>query len=596
MVKILLKIIAFLAVVIVGAGIYLKRDLPSIAEMQKAHRKASISFLNEQGYRIGLYGDSVGDIINIKDLPQYSIDALLSIEDQRFFQHLGIDFRSLFRAFYQNWTSKGHLQGGSTITQQLAKNFLISAEKFGVYERSYKRKIQELFLTFWLEWNFSKEDILKMYLNRSYFGSGAIGIDAASKRYFGKSCNELSLSESAMLMGLVKAPSAYSPHKSFEHALKRSHLVLKNMLRLKKISSQDYQNALKSPPTIIPPEEGGNSTRYFFDWILESMPNLIGSTQEDLNIVTTLDIKIQKIAHLALNQFLDKTPKTEGAVVVMDMGGKVLSLVGGKSYKKSSFNRATQGERQSGSLFKLFVYTTALQQGYKPTDILEDKRRRYGKWSPKNHTEKYWGHVSLCEAFSKSLNTVAVELTNQIGVDKVIKTSRDMGLISKIPKNLSISLGTSDHSLLELTSAYGIIPSGGIPLSPFGILKIEDSNHQIKYLHEPQIVFPVLENDVVQNMDFLLKSVVKEGTGRKAQVSNIEIAGKTGTSQNYKDAWFIGYTKDYIIGVWLGNDDGSSLKKVTGGMIPALIFKKIIEDIHTSPPESMESILESLSN
>ena len=586
--------IIFSTLFLTGSGIlfFIAQSLPSIDEIKKTGRRPSIIFQNDQGETISSYGDMYGELLSPKDLPPHVVGAILAIEDRRFYSHFGVDIFGIIRALYSNIIEKNSLQGASTLTQQLAKNFLISTERFNHSNRSMKRKIQELLLSLWLERNFSKDEILMMYLNRSYFGSGTLGIDAAAQKYFGKSAKTLNIMEGAVLAGLLKAPSKYSPHHNPELAIKRARTVISAMVEGGFI---DAQKKIQNDPDFPTLEHSGSSVRYFFDWVLDTVPDLVGIINDDIIVSTTLDVRIQKQADTALKAYLkNNTGKaSQGAVLVMDKYGAVKAMIGGASYRKSSFNRVTQAQRQSGSAFKLFVYLAALENGFEPSSLVEDKRRTYSKkWSPRNYGNQYLGTVSLSTAFAKSLNTVSVYLCNEIGPQTVIKMARRLGITSEIPVNLSIALGSCDNSLLEITSAYGTVSNMGQEMKPFGIISIKNRENQELYENKIETPSQILTTQIAGQMHELLTEVVQSGTGRKAGIPGINIAGKTGTTQNHKDAWFIGYTNDYVIGVWLGNDNGAPMKEVTGGKGPAIIFKEIIQYLNFEEPKgSIESIL-----
>lgn len=592
--KMVLFVFFLITLLFSGFLFFISHNLPSIEEIKKTGRKPSVMFENAQGHILTSYGDIYGETITPKDLPPHVIWAFLAAEDRRFYSHFGIDIFGIFRALSSNIFKKHSLQGASTITQQLAKNFLISTQRFDHSNRSLKRKIEEVMMSFWLEKTFSKDEILMMYLNRSYFGSGTLGIDAAARKYFGKSAKQLTIMESATLAGLLKAPSKYSPHHNPELALKRAKIVLKSMINAKFIKDETF-----SSPEFTTLDQGGSSIRYLFDWVLDSTPNLIGLINEDITITTTLDLYIQQQADHILKEFLtnNKINASQGAIIVLDKTGAVKAMVGGKNYRKSSFNRATQALRQSGSAFKFFVYLAALENGFEPSSLVEDKRRVYQKWSPKNYINQYAGTVSIRNAFAQSLNTVSVDLCDKVGTSKVIEMARRLGVTSAIPHNLSIALGSCDNTLLEMTCAYATVANMGQEVKPFGVLSIHTRNNKDLYKHDPQKPSQLIDVLVAQKMDDLLKEVVSSGTGKKAYIENMSLAGKTGTTQNHKDAWFIGYTDEYTIGVWIGNDDGSGMKKATGGSGPAAIFKNLVQNIHQNKNKSsIDAILKDLEN
>ncbi len=571
----LLSLIWFF-ILMVPVVIYYAHDLPDISKIKLTGGRPTVMIMDRKGGLLATYGDVYGYWLEYDEIPQDLIDAVIATEDRRFFKHSGFDMRGLGRALVKNVTSRSVVEGGSTISQQLAKNLFLNADK------TIKRKIQELLLSGWLEMNFSKKEILNFYFNRVYFGAGAFGIDAAARTIFGHSARDLTLSEAAMLAGVLKGPALYSPLRDLERSYQRMEAVLNNMVEAGFITESTKDITRERSVKIVDKQTGGDE-RYFSDWALEQAAALIGPVQEPIIIYTTLMPDIQDKANKGLQQVMDREGEKyqagQAAVVSLDMDGAVRAMVGGIDYTISQFNRAAQAHRQPGSAFKLFVYLAALEAGLTPDHIMRDSPVILNGWQPKNYSGKYRGDVTLREAFVHSLNTVAVKLTERINRESVIEMAKRMGLNTPIVTEPSLSLGTSEVSLLELTAAYGIVANGGYLIEPYGIVEIQNSTGEILYRHMPGPPEKILSDDVVVVMDSLLRSVVTWGTARQAQMS-FPVAGKTGTTQNYKDALFLGYGLNMVNGVWVGNDDASPMKKVTGGGIPARIWRNFMIRVH----------------
>lgn len=554
--------------------IYYARDLPDVSKINENPRQPSITIYDRNGEAIATIGDLYGDYIKYKEFPKVLINAVTSTEDRRFFEHSGIDLQGLARAFFTN-IFKGHLvQGGSTITQQLAKIVYLS------HERTLKRKIQELALAFYLENKFTKEQILTMYLNRIYTGNGNYGMDAAAKSYFGKSVRDVNLVESAVLAGLIKAPSRYSPANHPDLALERAHQVLSNMVNNDKLKASKVPEGKLKYSFTAPRNRVQNKAPYFTDWVREQLPDYIGQySSGDIEIYTTIDTRLQQIANDTLSKSLtangEKHNVEQGAMLVMSPDGGILAMTGGKAYGESQFNRATQAQRQPGSAFKLFVYLAALENGYTPETMVDDSPIKIKGWSPENHDNKFLGDITLREAFAKSINTVAVRVAKDIGMSKISNMAYRLGVTSEINKDLSSALGTSEVNLLELTGAYAHLANYGNAVWTHGITKIT-VNNEVAYERQKSGDERVISEDATAQMNDLLKSVVTDGTGHNAQLP-FDTAGKTGTTQNLRDAWFIGFSGDYVAGVWMGNDDATSMDKIAGGSLPALVWKDFME-------------------
>ena len=548
-------------------------NLPETESIQIS-RQPSITFLDKDGRIIASYGDIYGKSIKYQNLPKNLINAVIVTEDKRFFQHHGVDFRGVLRAVYVNFKEGRIVQGGSTITQQLAKNLFLTPE------RSYTRKLHELILSIWLEIRFSKQQILSIYLNRVYLGSGTYGVQAASEKYFNKKVEDLNLYECAVIASLLKAPSRYNPIANKDLSKERASLVLESMTKDKMITEdkvkQAKDNNQKYSKFTTPPK----STRYFIDWLLPRVKAYVGEINEDLIVRTTLDVKLQKIAEESLNKITLNYPSADqSALVGLDLDGGVISMIGGRDYGDSQFNRVTQAKRQPGSAFKLFVYLAGIENGLLPEDIIIDSKVNINGWSPKNYKDNYLGEVSIEDAFSKSINTVAVKISEKIGRDKVIKMAKIMGINSPILNNPSLALGTSEVNLLELTAAYDVLANNGNGVFVHGIRSIENTDGENLFTRKIQGPGKILEPTVVKTMTQMMEETIKTGTGKKARL-NRPAAGKTGTSQSLRDAWFVGFTSNIVVGVWFGNDDDSPMKKITGGTAPAILWNDFMKKAH----------------
>lgn len=568
------------------------KDLPDIAAEAGFERRPSITVKDAQGNTIARYGEVKGESLLVSDLPDHLSWAVLAVEDRRFYSHPGLDPIGLLRAAFTNARAGHIVQGGSTITQQLAKNLFLS------HERTYKRKIQEAMLAFWLEYELSKDEILSAYLNRVYLGGGTYGVDAASQLYFKKSAKDINMRESAILAGMLKAPSRFSPIKNPGLANERADIVLRSMADAGYITTDSAQSLSNPAPRPPRKPEGGNAVRYFSDWILEGLDELIGVPEEDLIIETTLDSRVQDNAASAIaktiRRFGPDRDMSQGAMIVMGLDGRILAMVGGKDYNQSQFNRATQAKRQPGSSFKPFVFLTAVEQGWAPDDLIWDKpveKREFGSYKPKNFANEYYGEVPIETALTFSMNTAAVRLMKEVGTGDVINTARRLGIISNLEPDLSLSLGSSAVSMLELTTAYGALATGGLSVYPYGITKITDKNGRIYYQRQRTTsARRSIKTADVRAMNQMMRSVVEFGTGQAAQIGS-PVAGKTGTSQNSVDAWFTGYTDKLVAAVWFGNDDNTPMKGVTGGSFPARVWGGVVGSSSRYVPRLGEGLL-----
>lgn len=544
---------------------------------QIPEREPGILILASDGTELAQRGTFFGDSVNIEALPDYVPNAIIAIEDRRFYSHHGIDPWGLARAMLTNLRGGRMSQGGSTLTQQLAKNLFLSPE------RTLNRKLQEAVLAVWLETKFSKDEILQLYMNRVYFGGGANGIDKASRAFYNKGPEELTIMEAATLAGLLKAPSSYNPAKNPEEARQRATLVLQKMVEEGYISEADRQEALASA-TNTTPADYVPATQYAVDWIVDQLPLFTKETKESLVVETSLDTVLQLKAEASLRKRLADNGKklnvSEGALVMLDATGGVKALVGGRSYKKSQFNRAVKAKRQPGSAFKTFVYLAAIEAGYRPETVEVDEPIRIGNWTPENYTQRYLGPVTLETAFALSINTVAARLGQAVTPAAIAAVAHRLGITSPLGTDATLALGTSEVTPLELTSAFVPFANGGYAVEPYVVTRIYTKSGKVLYQRQGDGLGQVINSNDLGAMNILLRAVVREGTATKAEFGNLDIGGKTGTSQDYRDAWFIGFTPYYVTGVWMGNDDNSPTKKVTGGSLPALVWKDVMEEAH----------------
>jgi len=573
------SVVAALWVVIGGAGTvaWIGVHLPPIQSLEIPKRPPSIQIVDLNNRVLTTRGDMGGAVLSLKELPPYLPKAFIAIEDRRFYEHYGVDPFGIARALVANILHRGYSQGGSTLTQQLAKNLFLTQE------RTIHRKLQEMMLAIWLERKFTKTQILVLYLNRVYFGSGAYGVEQASQRYFGKSARNVTLAEAALLAGLVKSPSRLAPTRNFGAAERRARVVLAAMADLHFISQPNEKLALAHPPKIVP-QPGNGSVNYVADWVMDILNDLIGHVDEDIVVTTTIDGSLQAIAENSLDDELvkrgEKSAVSQGALVAMTPDGAVRALVGGRSYAQSQFNRAVAAKRQPGSAFKPFVYLTALEHGLTPDTIREDGPIKIKGWKPENYGHEYFGPVTLTKALALSLNTVSVRLTMEMGPAAVIRTAHRLGIASKLEPNASIALGTSEVSVLELTGAYASFANGGMSVSPHVIARVATAGGKLLYVHGAPSLGRIIDPRYVGMMNSMMRQTLTIGTAHKADLPGWMAAGKTGTSQDFRDAWFIGYTSHLVTGVWLGNDDGSPTKKITGGSLPVEIWSRFMRVAH----------------
>jgi penicillin-binding protein 1A len=565
----------------IGTVAWVGAHLPPIQSLEIPKRPPSIQINDVQGRQIARRGDLAGEILTLKELPNYVPKAFVAIEDRRFYEHYGVDPYGIARALVANILHRGVAQGGSTLTQQLAKNLFLTQE------RTITRKLQEVLLAIWLERKFSKTQILELYLNRVYFGSGSYGIEQASLRYFGKSAKQLTVAEAAMLAGLVKSPTRLAPNRNFDGAEQRAKMVLAAMAEQGFLSNANEKVAVAKPPRIVA-QAGNGSVNYVADWIMDVLNDVLGHIDEDIVVETTIDASLQASAEKSLGDELaqkgDKGGVAQGALIAMTPDGAVRAMVGGRNYADSQFNRAVAAKRQPGSAFKPFVYLTALEHGLTPDSVREDRPINIKGWQPENYGHEYFGAVTLTKGLAMSLNTVSVRLTMEFSPMSVIRTAHRLGIASKLEPNASIALGTSEVSMLELIGAYASFANGGFAIVPHVIERVSSGNGKVLYTRNEQQLGRIIEARYVGMMNTMMQQTLTIGTAHKAALPGWPAAGKTGTSQDFRDAWFIGYTGYLVTAVWLGNDDGSPTKKVTGGSLPVEIWSRFMRDAHQGVP------------
>lgn len=553
---------------------YYALKLPPIDQLSVPKRPPNIAILAADGTLMANRGETGGRNIAIGELPPHVPKAFIAIEDKRFNDHFGLDLVGLGRAVYRNLTSGKLEQGGSTLTQQLAKNIFLTQE------RSFSRKAQEAILALWLERNYSKDQILELYLNRVYFGSGAYGIEAAAQRYYAKSARLLTLGEAATLAGLMKSPSRLAPNRNPAGAAERAGTVLKEMLDQGMVSDAQYKTALASPPEVRRNARAG-SVNYAADWVMDLIDDYVGAIDTDVQVTTTFLMPMQNAAEKALSAIIETSGDAknvdQGAIVAMAPDGAVRALVGGRNYAESQFNRAVLARRQPGSAFKPFVYLTALEHGLTPETVREDSPVNIKGWQPANYTREHFGAVSLTRALAMSLNTVAVKLGQEAGIKNVIRTAQRLGINSPLANNASLALGTSEVSPLELTAAYTAFSNGGIAVTPYVIRRVKTVDGKLIYERKDSVRARVIEPQTLAQLNMMMRETLVSGTAKKAELPGWVAAGKTGTTQDHKDAWFVGYTGALTATVWLGNDDGDPMKKVTGSGLPVDVWSRFMK-------------------
>ena len=552
----------------------------------------AVTFLDRYNNPIGSRGIKHNDSIPLEDFPDSLIKATLATEDRRFYDHFGIDVAGTLRALVTNAQAGGVRQGGSSITQQLAKNLFLSNE------RTIERKINEAFLALWLESRLTKNEILKLYLDRAYMGGGTFGVDGAAHFYFNKSARDVNLAESAMLAGLFKAPTKYAPHINLPAARARANVVLDNLVDAGFMTEGQVFGARRNPASVVDRRDE-NSPNYFLDYAFDEVKKLVATfpksyTERVFVVRTTIDMKVQKAAEDTvedqLRQFGRDYHATQAAAVIADLDGGVRAMVGGRDYGASQFNRATDAMRQPGSSFKPYVYTTALLNGFKPTSIVVDGPVCIGNWCPQNYGRSYSGSITLTQALTHSINVIPVKLSIALGGKagpkagraKIVETARKFGIVTPLPDTPSLPIGADEVNVLEHTVAYATFPNRGKVVAPHAILEVRTGAGDLVWRYDRDGPQPrqIIPPSVASDMAMMMSHVVSEGTARRAQLDGIPAAGKTGTTNAYRDAWFVGYTGNFVGGVWYGNDDYSSTNRMTGGSLPAKTWHDIMEVAH----------------
>lgn len=549
-----------------GVVAYYASQLPPIDQLTVPKRPPNIAITASDGSLLANRGETGGRQVSLKELPPYLPKAFVAIEDRRFYDHFGIDPIGIARAIYRNFARGGLTQGGSTITQQLAKNLFLT------HERTASRKIQEAILALWLERNYTKDQILELYLNRVYFGAGAYGVEAAAQRYYGKSARNVSLAEAAVLAGVVQSPSRLAPTRNPDAAQARAELVIAAMNEVGFITPGMTKTALGAPAEPVK-RHGPGSVNYAADYVMDVLDDFIGTVESDIVVSTTIDPFLQNAAERALVDELNakgqKFNVSQGAFIAMLPNGALKALVGGRNYETSQFNRATSARRQPGSAFKPFVYLAAIERGLTPEAVRDDTPVSHRGWSPENYDRQYRGPIALKDALALSLNTVAVKLNLEVGPKAVVQTAQRLGLTSPLNANPSLALGTSEVTPIELVSAYAAFANGGIGVIPYVIEQVKTTDGKVIYKRPPTGgLGRVIDPAAVAMMNEMMHNTFVIGTAQKAQIPGWPMAGKTGTTQDYKDAWFVGFTGNLVAGVWFGNDDGTLTKRVTGGNLP----------------------------
>ncbi|MEM1149859.1 MAG: PBP1A family penicillin-binding protein [Pseudomonadota bacterium] len=550
-------------------------DLPSTAELWTVKREAAMEFRAEDGSLLAIRGPRYGRKVVLADLPPHVSQAFIAAEDKRFFEHNGADTTAIVRAAWVNWRSGRTVSGASTITQQLIKNLVLDPRQ------TIKRKVQEVELARELEQRLSKQEILELYLNRIYFGAGFYGLDAASTHYFGKAPGELTLAESALLAALPQAPSRLALTGNLDEARARQDYVLGEMVDAGFISQLDAEFARMEEIALAERAAESADFGYALDAAVAQLPTLLPEgAPPDLVITLTIEPDLQNAVQTLVAETIaekgEDARAEQAASIVMREDGRIVALVGGVDYATSEFNRATQARRQPGSAFKAMVYAAALEAGNSPFNVRQDVPLKIGRWEPKNYTGIHLGPVTLAEAYAESLNTVSAQLTQEVGEETVIRMARRLGIEADMEALPSIALGTQEVTLQELTRAYGAFMRDGMRVDPVLITRIEDTRGTV--LYEPPVATArrAVDADVARDMTGMMLRVVENGTGLSARIEGRTVAGKTGTSQDWRDAWFIGYSGSTVVGVWVGNDDDSSMARVTGGGLPAELFSAIM--------------------
>jgi penicillin-binding protein 1A len=551
----------------------------------------AVTFLDRFGNEVGSRGIRHNDAIPLEDYPDHLIKAVLATEDRRFYEHFGIDPSGLARALTANARAGGVVQGGSSITQQLAKNLFLNNE------RTIERKVKEAFLAIWLETRLTKNEILKLYLDRAYMGGGAFGVDAAAQYYFNKSARDVNLSEAAMLAGLFKAPTRFAPHVNLPAARARANVVLDNLVEAGMMTEGQVFGARRNPATALDRRDE-RIANYYLDFAFDEMKKLVATFPKSLHervfvVRTGLDVNLQREAENTvesmIRQYGNDYKARQAAAVVLDLDGAVRAMVGGRDYGQSQFNRATDALRQPGSSFKPYVYATALSNGFKPTSIVVDAPICLGNWCPQNYSHSFSGSMTLTQAITRSINVIPVRLSvmlgdgnPKVGRAKIIQTAQRMGIRSPLPDSSSLPIGAAEVTVLDHTAAYATLPNLGRAVAPHAILEVRSGNGEVVWRFDRDGKKPeqVLRPQVAMDMNFMMNKVVEEGTARRSILEGIKSAGKTGTTNAYRDAWYVGFTGNYVCGVWFGNDDYAPTNRMTGGSLPAMTWRQIMAYAH----------------
>ncbi|MBX9843090.1 MAG: PBP1A family penicillin-binding protein [Xanthobacteraceae bacterium] len=551
----------------------------------------AVTFLDRFGNEIGSRGIKHNDSIPLEEFPDALIKATLATEDRRFYEHFGIDVPGTFRALLTNVRAGGVQQGGSSLSQQLAKNLFLTNE------RTIERKIKEAFLAIWLESRLTKNEILKLYLDRAYLGGGAFGVDAAAQFYFNKSARDVTLSEAAMLAGMFKAPTKYAPHINLPAARARANVVLDNLVEAGFMTEGQVFGARRNPATALDRRDD-RAPNYFLDYAFDEVKKLVSAfpksmTERVFLVRTSVDTGLQRVADTAVENLLRQYGRdyhaSQAAIVVADLDGSVRAMVGGRDYTASQFNRATDALRQPGSSFKPYVYAAAVETGMKPTSIVVDGPVCIGNWCPHNYSGGYAGSMSLTQALTRSINTIAVKLSisigngnPKIGRAKIVSLARSMGLRTPLIDTPSLPIGAGEVTVLDHTVAYAAFPNAGMAVAPHALLEVRTGNGDVIWRFDRDGPKPrrVMTSQTALDMNMMMNKVTEEGTARRALIPGVRIAGKTGTTNAYRDAWFVGFSGNMVAGVWVGNDDYSSTNRMTGGSLPAMIWQAIMSYAH----------------
>ena len=556
--------LAALLLLALGTSVYFAaRSMPGYATLMSSQVGQTIVVRARDGSEIVALGPSYGEWLHSDEIPRVMKDAMVAVEDRRYYSHFGVDLPGIARALYVSFSEDESIRATSTITQQLARNVFLNSN------RTFDRKLREAVLAMALEWKFSKQQILELYLNKVYFGGGAYGIDSASRRFFSHSARELSTAEAAIIAGLVKAPSRYSPTADVEAAVGRANVVLDQMRKYGALGAAEAA-AVDVSAVKLRQEEGQNSARYFTDYVLPQLDLLLPNVgNEPIEVWTTLDLDMQRAAATAVRS--NAPGGAQGALVSLDSDGAILALVGGRDYVQSSYNRATEAVRQPGSAWKLFVYLSALEAGYTPEDRVVDEPVTIRGWSPRNSNGRFAGETNVRTAFAYSINTVAAQLGNEVGFSSVAGMARRFGITTPINTNPSMVLGSSEVRVIDLTRAFAAIAAGGRSIEPYGITRVVSSGGEVLYSHEKTRPYQLVPDYVAAGITDLLQTAVNTGTGRAAQIGR-PVAGKTGTTSSNKDGWFVGFSSGVTTGVWMGRDDAGAVTGLQGGTAPARAF------------------------